>query len=150
VSRDPVVRSIRVAFIVSCWTSGLLAAAAANAEVLRGQIGNSDRWGSSWIDFDHNVTFLEGDRLRIVLADDKAKCVLVRLLPHTSSPDSSEGIVGNARQVEPGRIIEITLNESYADIKQLSIHGKEPWNMVLCPNNGPAKLLSVERVSARP
>jgi hypothetical protein len=57
--------------------------------------------------------------------------------------------VGNARKVEPGRIVEVIIDADHPDVKQLSVHGEEPWNRVLCRNNGPARLRSVERIPGR-
>ena len=114
------------------------------ADNLRGHIGNSSQWGSSWLDFTGFRNFSKGDTLRIKLKDTSAKCVLVRLLGRDDSPDEQTGVVGDARTVEQNKTVTVTLDMDYSNIRQISVHGGEPWGQTLCADNGPAHIQSVE------
>jgi predicted nucleotide-binding protein len=96
------------------------------------------------MDLETPKTFAKGDYLRIRLDGDDAKCVLVRLLGRNDNPNDRIGIVGGPRKVGIDKIVTITLTEDYPSVRQISVHGNEPWGQTLVPNNGSAKIISIE------
>ena len=117
----------------------------ASARQLQGNIGNSPQWGSSWMDFGQATDFKAGQSLKITLADDRAKTVLVRLLPSGQSPDEPIGIVENKGFPVSNRVVTVLLDQDYPSIKQISVHGGElAWNFRLGAGNGPARILTID------
>lgn len=117
------------------------------AQALTGLTGASSQWGSGWMLLRPPVDFQKGERLKIQLGGTAEK-VLVRLLPKGASPDSDVGIVGDAISVPKSRVIEVTITEARKEIEQISVHGgPNPWGTFpLSPGNGPATIVSIERV----
>jgi hypothetical protein len=111
--------------------------------ILRGHIGHSSRFGSSWMDFEALQTFSKGDTLGIRLEDDNAKCVLVRLLGRNDDPNDRIGIVGGPCKVGSDRIVSVTLVGDHPNVRQISVHGGAPWGQTLAPNNGAARIESI-------
>ena len=127
----------------------LCAPAAAHAERLGGTVGASTQYGSGWIDLQQPVDFAKGDRLRIVVGGNASR-VVIRLLPKDKPRDSSEGLIGAPVEVPKTRVVEVVLREDRLQVVQISVHGgPNPWGHFPMPNNGPAALQSVERISAK-
>jgi hypothetical protein len=104
-------------------------------------------WQSSWIDLKPGASFKKGETLRIKV-EGNAENLLVRLLPATSQPSSSDGIEGGVRKVPANRTIDVRLERDHPNVKQISLHaGPEAWGSPLGPNNGNVTLVSVERLS---
>jgi hypothetical protein len=112
---------------------------------LNGQTGASEQWGSGWIDLASPVNLVKGDVLRLKVGGSAQK-VMVRCLAKGQSPDSTEGLVGDAVIVPKDRIINIRLSSSRNNIVQISVHGgANPWGMYpLGQSNGPATIDSAE------
>jgi hypothetical protein len=126
-------------------TSVTLVPSLASARQLQGNIDNSSQWGSSWMDFGQATDFKAGQTLKITLADDGAKVVLVRLLPFGQSPDEPIGIVDNKALAVTNRVVTATLGQDYPSIKQISVNGGErAWAFNLGAGNGPARILTIE------
>jgi len=124
----------------------LMFAVSASAEPLVGTTGDAagDRWQSSWLDLKTATSFKKGERLLIKL-EGNAENVLVRLLPITSTPSSSDGIDGTTRKVPPGGILDVKLERNHPNVKQISVHaGKEAWGRPLGGNNGHVRVISIE------
>jgi len=118
------------------------------AQTLRGATGSGTGtgWQASWIDLKPGASFKKGDILRIKV-EGSAENLLVRLLPVTSQPSSSDGIEGGVRKVPANRMIDVKLERDHPNIKQISLHaGPEAWGRPLGPNNASVRLVSVERV----
>jgi hypothetical protein len=132
-------------YVTAALLLGFSSQKAALAEMLRGDIGTSARWGSSWMDFSEAANFRAGAKLKITLKQDGAKRVLVRLLPFGQSPDEPVEIIGNQPLTVQDGIVTVTLNKNYSNIKQLSVHGGEKaWQFSLGAGNGPAEIQSVD------
>jgi hypothetical protein len=129
----------------------LLCVRAISAEHLEGRIGMSKDWGSGWIDLRATADFQRGDRLKIVVGGT-AKKILLRFLPKGIDPNTPSGIDGGPRQVPSSRVIDVVLESDHRQVVQISVHGgPNPWNLIpLGEDNGPATLVSVERVSRQP
>ena len=109
--------------------------------ILPGKTGSisGDDWQSSWLDLIPPMDFKKGDTLKIKVTGD-AKKVLARLLPNASSTEASDGIVGEIRDVPSNKIINLTLEADYTNIKQISVHaGKQAFDYSLGENNGKIK-----------
>jgi hypothetical protein len=119
-----------------------------SAERLEGRVENTPEWGSGYIDLRAPMDFKKGDRLKILIGGS-AKKALVRLLEKGGYVDSHSGIVGGPRPVPQDRVLEVVLDNDYRQIVQISVHGNpRPWNLFfLGEDNGPAMLVSVERVA---
>ena len=114
---------------------------------LRGSIGTSPQWKSSWLDFEQPHIFRRGDTVRILLGGDASE-VIVRFLSMSDDPNSPAGVVGNPIQVTTnGTSGEITLHldNDYNAIKQISIHGgANPWGIYqMPPDNGSPVILHI-------
>ena len=120
---------------------------AVSAENLAGAPGSSSKWGSGWLDLAPPVDFTKGERLKLVIGGSADK-ILVRLLPKGASPDTSDGIIGEAINVPKSRIVEVTLPEDRKQIVQISVHGgPNPWGKFpLGGGNGPATIESANRM----
>jgi len=122
--------------------------AAGYCQQLTGSTGTAagERWQSSWLDINPPISFKKGETLRLKLEGD-AENILVRLLPASSPPESSDGIEGNVRKVPGSRTLEIKLEGDHPSIKQISVHaGKEAWGRPLGGNNGTIRVVSIERI----
>jgi len=122
---------------------------AANAAKLNGDIDSSSKWGSSRMDFGQGVDFKGGQILKILLADDSAKNVLVRILPLGQDPREPVGLLnsdgGGKIFVVKDRTVTVTLHRDYRAVGQISVHGGErAWNYRLGAGNGPAQILDIE------
>ncbi|MCP4367382.1 MAG: hypothetical protein GY797_04590 [Deltaproteobacteria bacterium] len=114
-------------------------------EIINGTTGSLPQYGVGWLDLDNITDFKEGDKLRLRIGGE-AKRVLVRLLPKTSFPDSSDGVVGRAIDVQENRIVVVVLKSDRSAIKQVSVHGgSNPWGKYsLGESNGNATLEEVQ------
>jgi hypothetical protein len=129
--------------VLSMW------AVPAHSERLDGTVGAVEKFGSGWIDLQRPVDFLKGDRLRLVIGGN-ATSVVIRLLAKDKARDSSEGLLGGPVKVPKTRVVEVVLREDRLKVVQISVHGgPNPWGHFPMPNNGPAALQSVERISSR-
>jgi len=105
----------------------------------------SESWQSSWLDINPPINLKKGEILRIKV-DGDAENVLVRLLPATSQPSSSDGIEGGVRKVPANKVIEVKLDHDRPNVKQVSVHSaKKAWGTPLGGNNGTVMVVSVER-----
>ena len=113
-------------------------------ELLAGQTGFSEQFGSGWLDLAPATNFEKGTVLRLKIGGT-AKKILVRLLPNGQFPGSSVGIIGDAVTVPEDRIVEVKLDFSVKEVIQISVHGgPNPWGMhPLGASNGPATLEAV-------
>ena len=110
---------------------------------LRGAMGTSARWGSAWLDLPAPENFGQGTTLQITLTDQKAKRVLVRLLPAGSPPGEPDGVVGTY-DVPENRTLDVPLKSAHPAVQQISVHGgPKAWDYELGPGNGPAKLAAI-------
>jgi hypothetical protein len=137
-----IVRSLVIVFITFLSITSVWAA------MLEGALGSAsgNNWQSSWLDLKPPIDFSGGDTLKIRVNGD-AENVLVRLLPASSSPSSSDGIEGNVRNVPSNGVLEVTLEHDRREVKQISVHaGREAWGIPLGGNNGTIKVISVERI----
>jgi len=114
------------------------------AETLKGAIGSSSRWGSGWIDLKPSVDFQKGEKLKLTI-EGSAKKIVIRLLTEGDDPNDPVGVLG-VFAVPQNRVIEVVLPENRNRVKQISVHGKKPWDYDVPANNGPATLKAVERV----
>jgi hypothetical protein len=124
-------------------------AASAAADPVPGTTGSAAgaecEWQSSWLDIKPPLTFKKGEVLRIKV-DGDAENVLVRLLPSTSHPSSSDGIEGNVRKVPADKIVEVKLERDHPDVKQISVHAcKKAWTTPLGGNNGTVIVVNIDR-----
>jgi hypothetical protein len=125
----------------------LLMPGVAEADQLVGAIGNSSRWGSSWMDFGQAEDFHAGQTLKITLKSGGATHVLVRLLPVNASPDDPVGIVRNQIYPVSAGVVTVVLDQDYPGTKQISVHGgQQAWNFSLGAGNGPAVIVAIERL----
>ena len=133
------------------WLVGLslVCAAGAYAERLQGTVGSSSQWHSGWIDLATMTDFKAGDRLRLNIGGSATK-IVVRLLSRGVDPNTSAGIEGDVVSVPENRIVDLILQQDHKDIVQVSVHGgPNPWGLFpLGGGNGPATLLSLERLSS--
>ncbi len=111
---------------------------------LTGKTDFSRKWGSGWLDLDIITDFKEGDKLKLKIGGT-AKIVLVRLLPKTSFPETSDGVVGKF-DVSENRTVVVNLECDRPAIKQVSVHGgPNPWGEYpLEEANGNATLKKVQ------
>jgi len=115
---------------------------------LRGRIGVSTRWASSWIELASPVDFQRGDRLRLTLAGNATR-ILIRVLPAGADPNQPVGIIaGTPFKVPQNKIVELTLTDEYRAVIQISVHGgPNPWGTFpLGRENGPVTLLRAARL----
>lgn len=122
-----------------------------SAEQLQGTSGSSERWGSGWFDLKAITDFKKGDKLKVVVGGT-AKKILLRFLPMGYDPNDPIGIDGGPRQVPSNRVLEVVLESDHKKIVQISVHGgPNPWGQFpLGQDNGPATIVSVERVDNQP
>jgi hypothetical protein len=107
--------------------------------------GDGNLWASSWLDLSSPTNFKKGQVLRITLQGD-AENVVVRLLPVTSAPTSSDGIVGSARKVPDDKVLIVKLESDHQNVKQISVHsGHSAWGIPLGGNNGVVTIVSIDR-----
>ncbi len=121
----------------------------ATAQTLSGPNGSGAGagWQSSWLDLKPALSFKKGETLRIKL-DGNAENFIVRLLPASSDPSSSDGIEGPVRKVPASGTLDVRLERDHPNIKQISLHaGPEAWERPLGPTNGNVRLISVERIA---
>jgi hypothetical protein len=116
-------------------------------ETLSGAIGSSQQWGSGWLELSAHTDFRRGETLRLNLGGGARK-VVVRLLNRSADPNSPDGVDGGVVDVPPGGVIELRLQRDHPAVRQISVHGGvSPWGLYgLGGGNGPARLLSVERL----
>ena len=119
-------------------------------QLLAGETGSSQRWGSGWLDLAKITDFTAGDMLRLRIGGSANK-VLVRLLPEGKFPDSSVGTVNGPISVPKNRIVQVVLDKKRKDIIQISVHGgPNPWGKYpLGDGNGPATLEMVELIHSQ-
>lgn len=116
-----------------------------NCRNIDGNIGVGDEWGSSWIDLSAPATFEAGTRLRVTLVDNRAKRVLIRLLPLGQNPGQPVGVLGTF-DVPSNRIVEVTVPDRRKSITQISVHGSpKAWHWRLGADNGPAIVQAIAR-----
>ena len=118
------------------------------AEPLRGHIGAASVWKSGWLDLDPPVDFRSGDIIRLKIGGT-AERIIVRFLTVGESPGDPVGIEGGALPVQGAdRTVDLTLKGDHPQTKQISVHGgSNPWGLYpLGENNGPATILSAERI----
>jgi hypothetical protein len=125
------------------WFTCISSGTAVSGEVLNGDIDHDSKWGSSYMDLSPFRNFRAGTKLRITLEDRNAICVLVRLLGGNQDPSKKVGIVGGPLEVGADRTVLLELTQDYSNIKQISVHGKEPWGQTICPRNGSARINSI-------
>jgi hypothetical protein len=114
-----------------------------SGQQLKGKIGSAKQWCSGWIDLQRITDFKNGDTL-IIRVGGTATRVLVRLLARGEDPNSSSGIIGDARKIPSSRIIKVVLESDYDQIKQISVHGgPNPFDVPLGQGNGCATLQNV-------
>jgi hypothetical protein len=121
----------------------------ATAQTLSGQTGSGSGtgWQASWLDLKPPLSFKNGETLRIKL-EGTAENFMLRLLPATSQPSSSDGLEGQVRKVPVSGTVDVKLERDHPTVKQISVHaGPEAWEKPLGPNNGNVKLISVERIA---
>ena len=118
------------------------------SSALRGRIGVSHEWHSSWIDLDAVTSFTRGDKLRLRVAGT-AHTIVLRLLPTGASADDPAGIDGDTIAVPKDRVVVVALQDDHANIEQISIHGgPNPWNRYpLGEDNGDPVLQTIQRVA---
>lgn len=132
--------------VIAIFTLG--GASAALAQLMTGTTGSESGagWQASWLDLKQEISFKKGETLRFKV-EGKAENVLIRLLPASSQPSSSDGIEGGVRKVPPTKSLDVRLDRDHPNIRQISAHaGTEAWGRPLGPNNGSVVLLSVERI----
>ncbi len=124
-----------------------VSATARSTAIVAGKIGESDRWGSGWIDLDTATEFRKGEKLRLKVGGTASK-ILVRLLAEGQSPDSTSGVIQTAISVPQNRTVVVELQKNYSRIVQVSVHGgPNPWGTFpLGKENGPASLQSLELI----
>ncbi len=137
-------RHTAFAFLGLIWFACISSGTSASGEVLNGDIDNDSKWGSSYMDLNPFRNFHAGAKLRITLQDRNANCVLVRLLGSDQDPSKKVGIVGGSLEVRADRTVSVELTQDYNNIKQISVHGKEPWGQTICPRNGNARIESIQ------
>lgn len=110
---------------------------------LNGELGVAPQWGCGWINLASPVDLSKGDVLQIQVGGTAQK-VLVRCLVKTQSPDSTEGVIGDAVVVPKSRIIKVKLTSPRSNVIQISVHGgAKPWGIYeLGQSNGAATLMS--------
>jgi hypothetical protein len=117
------------------------------SESLKGKTGFSSQWGSGWIDLGSITSFKRGERIKLIIGGT-AKNIIVRLLPKGEKTDDPVGIEAGIVKVPDNRIVQITLTQDHPNIRQISVHGgPNPWGMYPLGDNGPATIVSVERIS---
>lgn len=111
---------------------------------LRGEIGHSVKWNSSWIDLATPVALKAGDRVRLQLEGSKgnARAVIVRLLENGKDPNQPTGILTDKGiEVPEDQMIEVEVPRNFSQVVQLSVHGgTRAWSYYLGHLNGPARL----------
>lgn len=127
----------------------LVCATIVYSEPLAGYPSASRQWYSGWMDLSTARDFKRGDVLRLKLGGT-AKRIIVRLLRKDEDPNGPLGIDGGVVEIPDSRTVEVTLQEDHANVVQISVHGgPNPWSLYpLGDENGPATLLSAERVSS--
>ena len=92
--------------------AGFIAASALSvtAQTLSGATGNGSGsgWQSSWLDLKQNMSFKKDEVVRIKV-EGTAENILVRFLPASSQPSSSDGIEGEVRKVPTNRTLDVKL-----------------------------------------
>lgn len=118
------------------------------SEPLKGKIGSSALWGSGWIDLEAKTNFSRGDKISLKIGGT-AESIIVRFLSKNDNPNDPVGIDGEVVKVPRVRVVQITVNQDYNDVIQISVHGgPNPWSLYpLGGGNGPATILSAERLA---
>lgn len=142
-------RTHRLSLHTALLLTGFLGVGAVFSQTLNGQpgSGSGSGWQASWLDLKPNQSFKNGETLRLRV-EGNAENFLVRLLPVTSQPSSSDGIEGPVRKVPKSGALDIKLERDHPNVKQISVHaGPEAWGRPLGPNNGTITIVSVERLT---
>ena len=109
---------------------------------LNGKLGSSSQWGSGWIDLARLGQFHIGDTLIFTLGGTALR-VKVRLLQNLDDPNQTAGVLAPVFTVPQTRIIVVPITSNLADVKQISVHGGQPWDYNLGANNGPVTIINV-------
>jgi hypothetical protein len=130
---------------VALWIGTPQAEAAETCQQVDGATGTSSQWQSGWLDLTTPTVLAKGDRLRITVGGTANK-VVVRILRDGESPNDPVGVIG-VFEVPTSRILDIVLDDDFAGVKQVSVHGgSRPWGTYdLGESNGPATVSRVER-----
>jgi hypothetical protein len=125
----------------------LVLAQSALAEPLKGKVDWSEDSRSGWIELDKMTDFKKGDKLKLHIGGTAEK-ILVRFVAKGEDPKGAAGIDGGIIKVPESRVVQVILESDHEHILQISVHGgSEPWRLYsLGAGNGPAKLVSAERV----
>jgi len=111
-------------------------------------LGSSSRWGSGWCEFEPPINLMKGTCLRLAIGGTANK-VLIRILRAGEDPNEPIGLLRGCIPftVPNDRKIIISLERTYSNVVQISVHGgRQAWHCNLGSNNGPATLLMVEQV----
>lgn len=122
-----------------------------DGEILLGHFRSSSEYLSGWLDLKQPVDLNKGDRLEIMIAGEAKKCLL-RLLPDGEDPDGPSGLIRMTFEVpnDSSRPLVVTLQESRAQITQISAHGgPKPFSRNLGAGNGAARVTEVKLIRAK-
>src|SRR5262249_43203670 len=113
--------SVAVVLVFAVLTIGV-AQSASKTTRLMGSTGVSPTYGSGWLEI-APTDFSAKDRLVLTIGGS-ASAVLVRLLPKGFDPNNADVTIAEKALVKSDRTIEITLNDDFKNIIQVSVHGK--------------------------
>ena len=139
--------------VVSC-VAALCIALPALAEPLAGRMGSAfgdgppqrPDWQSSWLDLPAPTDFHRGETIRLTVTGP-AENVVVRLRGDGASPTGASGVEGGRRAKPTNGVLDIKLAADHPHVVQISVHGgQHAWDYELGAMNGPATLVSVERI----
>ena len=128
-------------------TSYVQLAFAQPSDALKGMIETSPISGASWISLEKLRDFHAGDVLIVHLQDNAAKCMLARLLSDTDDARLRIGVVQGIDYIDESNLtISVTIDRDYHEIRQISIHGRNPWGQYLCSNNGTPTIKAIDYI----